>query len=268
LQRLSNKIKVIEESYNKISTWYDSYASEFFSEDDEIQINIDLIKTHASRVVENVRELGSSIDVEESDLFLLQTAALLHDVGRFVQLVEHGTYADNEESNHIQIGLDVIEAHNVLNDLEEADKALIIDCVKMHDLNILPKMSDERSLALIHLLRDADRIDVLRIVSDYYTHKKVHPNRHLDMELKDMPGIAKKISKDIMAEKVASREDVETLNDLKLFQMSWIFDMKYKRSFKMVSEKSYIKAIFETLPKSDVVIDMYRNMKIFMENQL
>ncbi|WP_164977410.1 HD domain-containing protein [Ancylomarina salipaludis] len=259
---------MIEESYNKINSWYEAYASEFSSEDNEIQINIDLVKAHTARVVENVNELGSSIDIEESDLFLIRIAALLHDIGRFVQLVEHDTYADTPDSNHIQIGLRVIEEHEVLNGLEDAEKALIIDCVKMHDLNILPKISDERSFTLIHLLRDADRIDVLRIVSDYYTHKKVHPNRHLDMELKDLPGIAKKISKDIMAEKVANREDVETLNDLKLFQMSWIFDIKYKRSFKMVSEKSYIKAIFETLPKSDVVIDMYRNMKIFMENQL
>jgi len=71
-----------------------------------------------------------------------------------------------------------------------------------------------------------------------------------------------------MAEKVSKREDVVSLNDLKLFQMSWVFDLKHKRSFKVVSENSYIKAIFETLPKNDEVIDMYRNMKIFMENQL
>ena len=259
---------MVEESYNKIRTWYDAYVLEFSSEDSEIQINIDLLKEHASRVIENVIELALSINIDESNLFLLQTAALLHDIGRFEQLVKHGTYADNEVSNHIQIGLNVIEEHEVLMALEEDERQLVIDCVKMHDLSELPKNSDKQSLVLIHLLRDADRIDVLRIVSDYYTHKKVHPNRHLDMELKDMPAIAKKVSNAIMADKVAKREDVETVNDLKLSQMSWIFDMKHKRSFKMVSEKSYIKAIFETLPKSDVVIDMYRNMKIFMENQL
>lgn len=259
---------MVEESYNKIKTWYDAYVSEFSSEDNEIQINIDLLREHASRVVENVKELGLSISLEESDLFILQSAALLHDIGRFDQLMTNGTYADNDDSNHIQIGLSVIEEHEVLNHLDESEKALIVDCVKMHDMSELPKISDVDSLALIHLLRDADRIDVLRIVSDYYTHKKVHPNRYLDMELKNMPAIAKKISTAIMAEKVAKRENVETVNDLKLSQMSWVFDMKHKRSFKMVSEKSYIKAIFETLPKSDVVIDMYRNMKIFMENQL
>lgn len=259
---------MIDESYNKIRTWYDAYVLEFSSEDPEIQINIDLLKEHASRVIENVNELALSVNLDESNLFLLQTAALLHDIGRFEQLVKHGTYADNEDSNHIQIGLNVIEEHDVLKALEEEEKQLVIDCVRMHDLSELPKISDEHSLALIHLLRDADRIDVLRIVSDYYTHKKVHPNRHLDMELKDMPAISKKIGKAIMAEKVATREDVETVNDLKLYQMSWIFDMKHKSSFKMVSEKSYIKAIFETLPKNDIVIDMYRNMKIFMENQL
>jgi len=259
---------VIQESYNKIRTWYDSYVSEFSSEDPEIQINIDLIKEHAYRVVENVKELTLSINLEESNLFLLETAALLHDVGRFEQLVQNGTYTDSDDLNHIQIGLDVIEQHDVLKALEEDEMKLVVECVKMHDLSVLPKISDERSLVLIHLLRDADRIDVLRIVSDYYTHKKLHPNRHLDMELKDMPAIAKKVCTAILVERVAKREDVVTVNDLKLMQMSWIFDMKYKRSFKIVSEKSYIKAIFETLPKTDLVIDMYRNMKIFMENQL
>jgi len=259
---------VIQESYNKIRTWYDSYVSEFSSEDQEIQINIDLIKEHAYRVVENVKELTLSINLDESNLFLLETAALLHDVGRFEQLVQNGTYADSDDLNHIQIGLNVIEQHDVLKALEEDEMKLVIDCVKMHDLSVLPKITDERSLVLVHLLRDADRIDVLRIVSEYYTHKKVHPNRHLDMELKDMPAIAKKICNAIQADRVAKREDVETVNDLKLMQMSWVFDMKQKRSFKIVSEKGYIKAIFETLPKSDSVIDMYRNMKIFMENQL
>ncbi len=259
---------MIQESYNKISTWYNAYVSEFSSEDSEIQINIDLIKEHASRVLENVQELGASINLDESNSLLLKTCAFLHDIGRFEQLVKNGSYADNDESNHIQIGLDVIEEHEILDVLNENEKQLIIDCVKLHDISVLPKIEDEQSLALIHLLRDADRIDVLRVVSEYYTHKKIYPNRHLDMELIDKPGFSKKISKAILDEKIAKCDDVENVNDLKLSQMSWIFDLNHKRSFKMISEKGYIKAIFETLPKNDDVIDMYRNMKIFMENRL
>lgn len=259
---------MIEESYNKIKTWYDTYVSEFSSDNNEIQINIDLIKDHNSRVIENIKELGFSINLEESDFLILQTAALLHDIGRFDQLMKHASYADNEESNHIQIGLDVIDEQKVLAELEESEKILIGTCVKLHDISVLPKIEDEHALGLIQLLRDADRIDVLRIVSEYYTHKKIYPNRHLDMELKETPGVSKKISKAVMNENVAGRDDVENVNDLKLSQMSWVFDMKNKRSFKMISENGYIKAIFETLPKNDVVIDMYRNMKIFMENQL
>ena len=257
-----------QESYNKIRTWYDVYVSEFSSEDSEIQMNIDLIKEHASRVLDNVKELGASIEIDESNLLLLKISAFLHDIGRLEQLVKLGTYADNDESNHIQIGLNVIEEYDVLDVLDEKEKQLIIDCVKMHDLSVLPKIEDEQFLALIQVLRDADRIDVLRIVSEYYTHKKIYPNKCLDMELKDIPGISKKISKAIMNEEIAKHDDVENVNDLKLTQMSWVFDIKNKRGFKMISDKGYVKAIFETLPKNDDVIDMYRNMKIFMGNQL
>ncbi|MFT5749333.1 MAG: HD superfamily phosphodiesterase [Ancylomarina sp.] len=259
---------MIQESYNKIRTWYDAYVSEFLSEDSEIQINIDLIKEHASRVRENVQELGISINLDESNILLLEISALLHDIGRLEQLVKHGSYADNDVSNHIQIGLEVIQEHEILDILDEKEKQLILDCVEMHDISVLPKIEDEQFSSLIHVLRDADRIDVLRVVSEYYTHKKTHPNRHLDMELKDTPGVSKKISKAIMTEKIAKRDDVVNVNDLKLSQMSWVFDMNFKKSSKMISEKGYIKAIFETLSKSDDVIDMYRNMKIFMENQL
>lgn len=259
---------MIEESYNKVKTWHDAYVSKFSSENSEIQINIDLVKGHSLRVLENVDVIATSVNLEPSQLLLLRTAALLHDIGRFHQLITHETYVDNDDLNHMQFALDLIEEQGVLNHLEEEERALIMDCVKTHDLGVLPSKIQKTTIALVNLLRDADRIDVLRMVSDYYTHKKVHPNRFLDMELKDVPGVEKKIFKAIMAEKMARREDVLNLNDLKLYQMSWIFDFKYKRSFKMVSEKGYIKAIFETLPKNDEVIDMYRNIKIFMENQL
>ena len=259
---------MIQESYNKIRTWYDAYISEFSSEDSEILININLIKEHASRVEENMMELATTIDLEESDLFLLKISAFMHDIGRLEQLVKYGTYVDDEESNHIQIGLNVIEEHEVLSVLNEREQQLIVDCVKNYDVNKLPHIEDDQFLTLIYLLRDADRIDVLRVVSEYYTHKKTHPNGRLDMDLKDTPGISKKIYKAIMNDKVANRDDAQNLNDLKLSQMSWIFDMNNKKSFKMISEGGYVKSIFETLPKSDDVIDMYRNIKIFMENEL
>ncbi len=259
---------MVEESYNKIRTWYDAYVSEFSSEDSEVETNINLIKKHTSNVIENAKELGTSINLDESNLLLLETAALLHDIGRFKQLIDNGTYADNDEVNHVHIGLNIIHEGAVLNVLSEYDKQLVIDCVRMHDISNLPKNIDDETRAIVELLRDADRIDVLRIVSDYYTHKKVHPNKFLDMEFKDMPAIAKKVSNSILDEKVANKDAVKTINDLKLSQMSWVFDFSQKKTFKMVSEKGYIKAIFETLPKTDLVIDMYRNMKIFMENQL
>ena len=71
-----------------------------------------------------------------------------------------------------------------------------------------------------------------------------------------------------MEDKVVDAKDVLTLNDLKILQMSWVFDLNFKRSFKIVSERTFLKQIYETLPKKDLVIDMYRQMKIYLENHL
>jgi len=127
---------------------------------------------------------------------------------------------------------------------------------------------DEKNRIFIQLIREADRIDILNIVSKYYSNYKPGSNKRLELELADKPDISKKVFKSIMDEKVVDYKDVLTLNDLKLQQMSWIFDLNLKQSFRIVSEKTYLKLIYDTLPKKDSVIDMYRQMKIFLENEL
>jgi hypothetical protein len=45
------------------------------------------------------------------------------------------------------------------------------------------------------------------------------------------------------------------------------FDLNYKFTFRLISEKQYIQKIYETLPKRDQIIDAYRGIKLFVENK-
>ncbi len=257
-----------QEVYSNIETWFKTYVDGFKSEIEEIKVNINLKRNHTFRVVELIRELNQETGLNESDIILAQTAALLHDLGRFEQLANYGTFSDTEDINHIQIGISTIVENNILSGLTEEEVNIVIESIKFHNELQLPKSIDTQLLPFIKILRDADKIDILNIVADYYSNNKQGNNKRLEMELSDKPEISKKVSQSIIDEKLVNFKDVVTINDLKLHQMSLIFDLNFKKSFKIISEKTYLKQIFETLPKKDVVIDMYRQMKIYLENKL
>jgi len=259
---------VKQEVYNSIETWFNSYVAGFENEIEEIKSNINLKRNHSFRVANLIKELGEESGLDESDVILAQISALLHDVGRFEQLTKFGTFSDTEEINHIQLGISTITENNILSELTEEETNVVIESIRNHNESLIPKSIDPKLLPFVQILRDADKIDILHVVSDYYLNNKQGSNKRLEMELSDKPEISKKLYQSIIDEKYVDFKDVLTLNDLKLYQMSLIFDLKYKKSFKIVSEKTYLKQIFETLPKKDLVIDMYRQMKIYLENQL
>jgi HD superfamily phosphodiesterase len=267
-EQFFNDYEVKQEVYNSIETWFKNYVIGFDSGIEEIKVNINLKRNHSFRVVELIQELGQEIDLDESDVILAQTAALLHDVGRFEQLANYGTFSDTEEINHIQLGISTITENHILSELTEEESNIVIESIKYHNEIQLPKSIDSQALPFVQILRDADKIDILSIVSDYYSNNKQGNNKRLEMELSDKPEISKKVFQSIIDEKLVNLKDVLTINDLKLYQMSLIFDLNFKRSFKIISEKTYLKQIFETLPKKDLVIDMYRQMKIYLENHL
>ena len=70
-----------------------------------------------------------------------------------------------------------------------------------------------------------------------------------------------------MAGKTAAVEEMKTMNDYKLLLISMAFDLSFKFSFRLLSEKQYIQKIYETLPKRDQIIDAYRGIKLFVENK-
>lgn len=256
-----------KEVYYNIEKWFNSYVTKFKSEVSD-KTNVDLIKNHSLRVSELVSELSEQWELSERELVLAKIAGLLHDIGRFEQLIKSETFSDTAQINHTQLAISIVDENNLLAELSEEESKIVMDSILFHNETLLQASIEPASLPFIKLLRDADKIDILTIVSNYYSNSKQGSNKRLEMELLDKNEISKKVIQSILNEKVVDKKDVLNLNDLKLQQMSLIFDLNCKKSFKIVSEKTYLKQIYETMPKKDEVIDMYRQIKIFLENQL
>jgi len=62
--------------------------------------------------------------------------------------------------------------------------------------------------------------------------------------------------------KLVQMADVKTLNDFKLLQIGWIYDINFPRAFQIVRENEYLEMIRDALPEISVrVAEIYERAR-------
>ena len=100
------------------------------------------------------------------------------------------------------------------------------------------------------LLRDADKLDIWKVFIDYYRKPKKTPKSVIDFGLPDDPVCSPKIIDAVTENRFVRMRDLNTVNDFKLLQISWVFDLNFTPSFQKVQRLGYIEKIAATLPQS------------------
>jgi hypothetical protein len=159
----------------------------------------------------------------------------------------------------------VLRKTGVLEVLDQSTADLIMRCVAYHNRAFLPEDESERCLFFARLLRDADKLDILRVVTDYYQRKTGGRNGAIELGLPDTPEISTEICADLMAKKIVNIVYVKTLNDFKLLQMGWIFDVNFSRTFQLIRERHYVEMIRDALPRSEKVSEIYSTVRSYLK---
>ncbi len=256
------------EKFLLIKNWFETTVLSYLTDDSDFNEKIILKKDHSFNVVENIEKIALSLDVSDDELEVSKCIALLHDVGRFEQLKKYNTFSDKKSEDHAAIGVNMIEESGVLDCFNEDEIEDIKVAIANHNKFAVPSLNNTRTEMYVKLIRDADKLDILRLVTGYYAKSNHAKNSSIELELPDKPVVSRKIYDAVMKERNANYNDLESLADFKILQMAWVFDINYKRSFKIISEKSYIKNVYDSMSKTDEVIDVYRKVKIFLENNL
>ncbi len=259
---------ITAENLSQLRTFFNDYLKSFDQSDANVAKNIELKRIHTEKVVENIKAIGRSIPLSEEDLFLAESIALLHDIGRFPQFAKYQTFDDDESENHAEWSVRIINENNLLDNFDERSKDIVLKAISCHNRLDLPLKEEENTSRFCYLIRDADKLDVLRIVSEYVKVKNNAKNDSIVLDLPDKNDISEKVIKRLHAHLPANKEDLKTQADFKLMLMSWAYDLHFRKSYQMISQNQYVQKIFETLPKNDNVLSLYRQIKIHIENKL
>jgi len=256
---------VSQQIISGMKSWFGDYVKTFRSDDPEYQKNIDLKLQHTRRVCKEILDVGCSMNLNSRSLRLAEVIALFHDVGRFEQYARYGTFSDLESEDHAQLGVKVLRKNHVLKTLDQRTADLILRTVSYHNRAKLPAEETKRCLFFTKLLRDADKLDIWRVVTDYYREMNTARNGVIELGLPDIPEISPDVYRDMMAGRIVKTTSLKTLNDFKALQMGWIFDVNFPKTFQLIRERGYLEKIRDVLPQTAEVAEIYLKTRSYLE---
>ncbi len=250
--------------------WFLDYVNNFSSSDPLVRKNIELKAKHTKRVCENILLLAKAEKLGEKESLLAETVALFHDLGRFEQFLKYKTFKDSESENHAALGVKILKKTGILSRLPREESDLILKAVEYHNLIEIPETASNSPELLFYskLVRDADKLDILRIICKEYEEGEKSRNPALELYLPDTPECSEAIIEDIMNNRMAKMKDVCNRNDVKLLRLSWVFDINFPETFTLLKGTRCLEIIMATLPKTEEIQKVRKHLEAYLEKQL
>jgi len=250
--------------------WFLDYVNNFTSPDPLVRENIELKNEHTKRVCENILLLAKAEKLGKKESLLAETIALFHDLGRFEQFLKYKTFKDSESENHAALGVKILKKAGILSRLPPGESDIILKAVEYHNLIEIPETASNSPELLFYskLVRDADKLDILRIICNNYKEGEECQNPALELYLPDTPECSKAVIEDIMNNRMAKMKEVCNRNDVKLLRLSWVFDINFPETFALLKEKRYLEIIISSLPETEEIRKVRKHIETYLEKQL
>jgi len=247
--------------------WFSEYTRTFYTDNAEDRRNIDLKVRHTSFVCENIVGIAKEEHLSDNDLMLAETAALFHDLGRFLQYSRYKTFRDSISVNHGRLGAEILGKENILRHLPLHEQQLIMNTVKFHNAFEVPSFEDQQNVLFLQLIRDADKLDIWRIFAEYYESPEEEQTSAVGLGLPDLPDYSKTVLSCLYDKKLATLSGLKTLNDFRLMQLSWVYDLNFRHSFRLMAERAYIQKIAAVLPQTEEIAGALSIIKKFVREK-
>ncbi len=216
---------------------FDRYVNNY----DMSQYRIESKYKHSYRVMEICGEIATRLGLSEEEIELAKLIGLLHDIGRFDQWAQYGSYNDFKSFSHGEKGAEILKDNDYIRWYIEDDSYddIILYAVRKHGIFVIDdEVADEKSLLFLKIVRDADKIDIF-----YEANEIFWPNES-DVEAINNSYVSKDYYLQIMKCKpVKSKENESALDPIVRF-LGFIFDFNFKASKDIIIENDYLNKLY------------------------
>ncbi len=218
---------------------FSDYTNGYDHTDVKIRLKVD----HTYRVAELCDRIARSQTDDAKDLDLAWLLGMLHDIGRFEQIRRYGTFSDTNSVDHAELGADILFVENLFQDFFDIhdlpkELPLVETAIRLHNKYRLPNDLDARTKMFCQVLRDADKIDILRVCVDI-PFEETHPASREELYSST---IRDEVMAGVYAHECISRDVVRdrTAAEIYLSHCMLAFELVYDESRRIVRQQGYL----------------------------
>ena len=193
-------------------------------------------KYHSLRVMEISNKLAQELNLSEEEIEVATLIGLLHDIARFEQCSRFPGFKDTKIFDHGDVGVEILEKDNFIRKFIKNDKYddIIKVAIKNHNKFEIEEGLTDIQNKFCKLIRDADKIDIF-----FQGVNNIWNQEEGQMEESKLNSKVKKEFDDKKSILSKNNEKIEYADKLLQF-LSFVFDLNYKPSFKILNKEKYI----------------------------
>ena len=213
---------------------FSEYVKNYDYRDEKIRLKIE----HTYKVAELCEQIAMSERLSSADVDLAWIIGLLHDIGRFEQLRKYGTFIDSESVDHAELGADILfkqdKIREFITDTECDD--LIELAVRSHSSYRLPEGLTERETMFCDIIRDADKVDILRVNVEFAPEDIYN----VSSEILRNAEVTPEVMQSFFEEHATLRSLKKTAVDHLAGHISLIYELVYPYSVKVMAKQGFL----------------------------
>ncbi len=214
---------------------------------------------HSLKSMDIARNIATDLGFfEEEEIVIIELIALFHDIGNFSE--QDHNYLDNEDEDITMKSINILFDEGLIRKITDETKYdnLIKLGIFCHNKDGLPKNIDEKTVCICNIMKDVYRIEELHMLINYpYIDTRIdeYPTSEVYDEFKQFKEVAPRVT-DNNADNV-------------LMVLSHVFNLNYKISYNLVSEKGYVEKIIDSLIINDKKIEkFFKQIETVLKNYL
>lgn len=218
---------------------FKSYISAYDPQNPKIALKV----AHTYRVADLCDDIARSLDLAPYEVDLAWLCGILHDAGRFEQVRRYNTFVDARSVSHAKLGAEVLfqnaagPAGGIRNYVHpSSDDETIRTAVAHHSDLALPNDLDPRTLRLCNIVRDADKIDILKVNQDSPVDD-IYPFGEAELERSPVsPAVVETFMRHELVPNAIRRHPA----DMFVGHICFIWGLAYPRSLELMVQQGYV----------------------------
>ena len=242
----------------KVLDTFSEYTSHYNLADEKIKLKV----YHTYRVAALCQRIANSLGLSAEDTDLAWLTGMLHDIGRFEQVKNYNTFSDADSIDHAHYGVQILYDDGKIEDYlpgcqESPDYEIVRTAIWNHSAFRVEEGLDERSHMFCDILRDADKIDILKVNFDTPLEEIYNVTTK---ELANAP-ITDAVLEQFKEHHAIIRSTKRTAIDNLVGHIALVFELVYPESLRIVQEQGYLQKLLGFPSENPVTREQFSFMK-------